>query len=122
MCDLTPEPSASPAALFASMLREIALSRSGLQVRIGLSRPIAAGLSMATINHEHCPTCAGTTFITRGASRIACPTCSPRTQQIGLHVAYLDGGRRAARVWRLLLWGVVIALIVLVLASPGFLF
>jgi hypothetical protein len=79
---------------------------------------------MATINHEYCPTCDGKTFITRGASRVACPTCSPRTQQIGLHVAdFDDETRRASRVWRRVFWGIAIAaLIGLVLTTPSFLF
>jgi hypothetical protein len=68
---------------------------------------------MTTINNEHCPTCDGTHFVKRGDRNVACPTCSPRTQQIGLHVADVDeGSGRAAYVWRGMMLLVTAALLV----------
>jgi hypothetical protein len=54
--------------------------------------------SPRTISSEHCPTCHGTTFVTRGDNRIACPTCSPATQRDKRHVANDHHGRW--RTWR----------------------
>ena len=58
-----------------------------------------------TISSEHCPTCNGTTFVTRGDGRIACPTCSPATQRDERHVAKDHHGR-----WRTLRWTMFVLL------------
>jgi len=49
---------------------------------------------------ERCPTCDGTSFITRDDQRIACPTCSDASNESPLYVGgddYRDGDDR----WRL---------------------
>ena len=80
---------------------------------------------MVTIESEHCPTCDGTAFIQRGDSRIACPTCSPRTQQIGLHgtdVGHVRGGTSNMLRRTIALAAIVAAVIALWAKWPSLLF
>jgi hypothetical protein len=80
---------------------------------------------MATIESEHCPTCDGTTFITRGESRLPCPTCSPRTQQVGPHVTrirYPRGGASRILSGTLFLAAIVACAIAIWAKWPSLLF
>jgi ribosomal protein S27AE len=72
---------------------------------------VSSTTTSRTISSEHCPTCDGTTFVTRSNDRVACPTCSPAGQRSGLHVPDRNHSRvRASHIlrWAMLFAGVAI--------------